>query len=1072
MIPRRNALIWLLLTALVVVAATPSTVGAATTYEVTIQSSKSVYVDEGTPTANMNTYDANYLRVGRGAEFGYRQQTFVEWSPIAQAQGGALPTGATVTGAKMRLYKDNTTGGSVGIYRPIAAWSETTLTWNNKPALFGKGGFPTAMTTLTLAATKGWVEISLPVSLIELWIDTPTQNYGISVMANWTALASMALRSDEYASYRPQLVLTYLGGPPPTPPPPPPTDTVPCVLTYAVDPPTPRVGQPVTVTVQGTDNQAMSYVAIMRGLSQLARRDAVCTSEISLAVSHTETATLPNLTYTLLADDLGDATARRVDIVVPVTGSGSAPAVTVTATWEIQEVVPERYRLIEGDGQTVTVTATASDPDGIQQLTISVNSVPHDFTYLAGATSVSESVTWTNVDRSKTHFSFAASARDREGLYATAPGQTHSIVRFSEIDLLWDYAFSFENYTKARLSWERMVQTFGADECWWHEGWDWKNPYALIWYHAGFKNLAAGGHCWGISTAVLELYQGLLLPGDLEPGVSTRDLDASNQYTTEYIEARHGGQLGELPVISAIDQYVTWVAAVTPHLDLLRDIQDDLRRDTPGLVAIREGGQGHVIVPWMTRRMSDGTTRIYMYDCNYTDGIRNPIADFNYFAHYPYLEMEFFNWQYAQSWDAATNTASSIWDDKLLYFDFEDALGNTRVRNDLGPALTAPSVTDHNMCGLIDALIGVFGGTGEVYFEDSAGRVTGLQNGILKEEIPGSFAIVPMGASTASQTYVLPAGVGYDVSVRGQASTEYTLGLIGSSSAIAVEDKAITALGVDRYRIEPQLNSSNIGLRVTPGVQDTDFTVRLVRLLEGRVQALSTNYIGREYILQGVSAGPGDDFAVHTDIPGDALIAVGHAGQPQFDVILRSTESADVAPPGTAYIPASVAEGIRPTAGTTTRVAPLQWATSAPQASTSVGAGESTQIRLYIGSPSYLVGSTRLMMDTSPIIRDDRTLLPIRFVAEPLGATVAWNSVEQKATIALGGTVIELWVGSNQARVNGNLRYIDPDNLGVVPILVPPGRTMMPVRFVAEALGCGVLWNQSLQEVTILHPAP
>jgi len=133
---------------------------------------------------------------------------------------------------------------------------------------------------------------------------------------------------------------------------------------------------------------------------------------------------------------------------------------------------------------------------------------------------------------------------------------------------------------------------------------------------------------------------------------------------------------------------------------------------------------------------------------------------------------------------------------------------------------------------------------------------------------------------------------------------------------------------------------------------------------------------------------------------------------------------------------------------------------------------DATAIRLYIGKNGYFINDTARQMDTAPIIRESRTLLPIRFVAEPLGATVGWDGAEQKVTVSLGTRTIELWIGNNRARVNGGYQYIDPANLNVVPIIVPPGRTMLPVRFVTEALGCQVRWDQDTQEVTITYPAP
>ncbi len=124
-------------------------------------------------------------------------------------------------------------------------------------------------------------------------------------------------------------------------------------------------------------------------------------------------------------------------------------------------------------------------------------------------------------------------------------------------------------------------------------------------------------------------------------------------------------------------------------------------------------------------------------------------------------------------------------------------------------------------------------------------------------------------------------------------------------------------------------------------------------------------------------------------------------------------------------------------------------------------------IRLKIGSTEYYVDDSREIMDTAPIILEGRTLLPIRYVAEPLGAVVRWDPGEQKAIVTLDDKTIELWIGQDRARVNGDYQYIDPANHNVAPIIVPPGRTMLPLRFIAEALGCSVEWDPEIREVMI-----
>jgi len=87
-------------------------------------------------------------------------------------------------------------------------------------------------------------------------------------------------------------------------------------------------------------------------------------------------------------------------------------------------------------------------------------------------------------------------------------------------------------------------------------------------------------------------------------------------------------------------------------------------------------------------------------------------------------------------------------------------------------------------------------------------------------------------------------------------------------------------------------------------------------------------------------------------------------------------------------------------------------------------------------------------------------------VADPLGAQVLWNEIERKVSIKTASKTIELWIDNNTARVNGQSVMIDPDNPNVMPIVIPPGRTMLPLRFIADNLDCNVDWNDLTREVT------
>ncbi|MBC7195211.1 MAG: copper amine oxidase N-terminal domain-containing protein [Caldisericia bacterium] len=123
---------------------------------------------------------------------------------------------------------------------------------------------------------------------------------------------------------------------------------------------------------------------------------------------------------------------------------------------------------------------------------------------------------------------------------------------------------------------------------------------------------------------------------------------------------------------------------------------------------------------------------------------------------------------------------------------------------------------------------------------------------------------------------------------------------------------------------------------------------------------------------------------------------------------------------------------------------------------------------LKIGANIMFINNEQKKLDVPPQIIEGRTYLPIRWIAEPLGAQVKWDSEEKKVTISLNETIIELWIGKNIARVNNNFKLIDPDNPKVVPLIIN-GRTMLPVRFVAENLGCEVNWNPLNQVITIIY---
>ncbi|MDW7672346.1 MAG: stalk domain-containing protein [Bacillota bacterium] len=127
------------------------------------------------------------------------------------------------------------------------------------------------------------------------------------------------------------------------------------------------------------------------------------------------------------------------------------------------------------------------------------------------------------------------------------------------------------------------------------------------------------------------------------------------------------------------------------------------------------------------------------------------------------------------------------------------------------------------------------------------------------------------------------------------------------------------------------------------------------------------------------------------------------------------------------------------------------------------------EIVLNVGQYAFSVNGQQQQMDAQPMIFQGRTLLPIRYITEALGAAITWKGDEQKVTIIEGERVIELWVNKNMAMVNGQPVPVDAGNTQVTPLIVPPGRTMLPLRFVTESLGCQLEWDGATQQITILR---
>ena len=120
----------------------------------------------------------------------------------------------------------------------------------------------------------------------------------------------------------------------------------------------------------------------------------------------------------------------------------------------------------------------------------------------------------------------------------------------------------------------------------------------------------------------------------------------------------------------------------------------------------------------------------------------------------------------------------------------------------------------------------------------------------------------------------------------------------------------------------------------------------------------------------------------------------------------------------------------------------------------------SSVINMTIGIPYLYVNNQSTRIPAAPVIVDSRTLVPIREVAENLGASVEWE-YPGRVTVRMGEDVLILNIGSYEANFNGVYEIID-----VAPRLMDD-KTFMPLRYIAERLGADVLWENAAQRITI-----
>ena len=124
-----------------------------------------------------------------------------------------------------------------------------------------------------------------------------------------------------------------------------------------------------------------------------------------------------------------------------------------------------------------------------------------------------------------------------------------------------------------------------------------------------------------------------------------------------------------------------------------------------------------------------------------------------------------------------------------------------------------------------------------------------------------------------------------------------------------------------------------------------------------------------------------------------------------------------------------------------------------------------TNISAHMEVKVTLDGNEIYFPNAKPFVDErDRFLLPIRFVSEAIGALVDWENESRTAVIKQGNDEIHYTVYQPMAYLNGEMMVMDTYGI------LKDERTLVPIRFISELLGCTVVWDENTSTVVITSP--
>lgn len=114
------------------------------------------------------------------------------------------------------------------------------------------------------------------------------------------------------------------------------------------------------------------------------------------------------------------------------------------------------------------------------------------------------------------------------------------------------------------------------------------------------------------------------------------------------------------------------------------------------------------------------------------------------------------------------------------------------------------------------------------------------------------------------------------------------------------------------------------------------------------------------------------------------------------------------------------------------------------------------------------VDGKQLALNAPPVIRDERTLVPVRAIAEALDVTVVWDESDRSVSLTKHDAdypFCVMWIDYDIIDTGGGYDYIE------TPPVIINNVTMLPLRVVAELLECKVDWDDETRSVFVSTPA-